>query len=68
MDIKKDDLVPRPKNYKRRVKTKAGRMPYTSMMLPEIRSKLQIIADNTDRSFADVLEVIVTKFLNELEG
>ena len=67
MKISSDDLIAKPKGIGKRKPTKAGRIPYTTMIKPELRDQLTTIAINTGTSVAEVLEAIVTQFINELK-
>lgn len=44
--------------------TKKGRVKFTTMLKPELRDKLQNIADNNALSVADVLETIIEEYFN----
>lgn len=66
MRITKADLTPKPKVPKRKL-TKTGRTTLTTLMRPELKEKLAVIADNLNTSIADVLELIVTDYLNDIE-
>jgi regulator of PEP synthase PpsR (kinase-PPPase family) len=68
MKITKEDLTPKPKEVKTKARaSKEGRVPFTTVMKPEIRQQLQTIADNLDTSVSQVLETIVLEYINELK-
>lgn len=46
--------------------TNKGRLKFTTMLKPDLRQQLEIIAQNRTTSVADVLEIIVTEYLDAL--
>jgi hypothetical protein len=46
--------------------TNKGRVKFTTMLKPELRQQLETIAQNRATSVADVLEIIVTEYLDAL--
>jgi hypothetical protein len=68
MKISKDDLTPRPKQIVSKARaSKEGRVPFTTVIKPALRQQLQIIADNLGTSVAQVLETIVTEYINDIK-
>jgi len=47
-------------------RTNKGRVKFTTMLKPELRQQLETIAQNRAISAADVLEIIVTEYLDAL--
>lgn len=62
--ITADDLRPPEKRSPGR--TNKGRVKFTTMLKPELRQQLETIAQNRAISAADVLEIIVTEYLDAL--
>ena len=46
--------------------TNKGRVKFTTMLKPDLRQQLETIAQNRATSVADVLEIIVTEYLDAL--
>lgn len=47
--------------------TSKGRARFTTMLRPDLRDKLETIAQNKGMSLADVLEIMITDYLDTLQ-
>lgn len=63
--ITADDL--RPPAERAPGLTNKGRVKFTTMLRPDLRLQLETIAQNRAISVADVLEIIVTEYLDALQ-
>lgn len=64
--ITADDL--RPPAQRTPGRTNKGRVKFTTMLRPDLRTQLETIAQNRATSVADVLEIIVVEYLDTLKG
>jgi len=47
--------------------TNKGRVKFTTMLRPDLRAQLETIAQNKAISLADVLEIMITEYLDGLQ-